>query len=244
MSDQAVSVEAINLKRVAIGLIILGVLIHLLGFLAFRVVAAPDLQTEPVQPFARFVFEYDINDPLLREVSALSDSEPLFIPTEWNAGIRIELSAMDTIDRSPFESFSAEITIGEGEGEILYQARPQIPSDPRAVLEHNIDAVFETFGRGRAVPVAPRPLGAEVEIRDFYSDQVRRRFGIALDGESDSWGYAEFIIQIQNGSLLGQPVLSTGTADEELDRTLAEALLNVLRDRELATGYYRVLIGI
>jgi len=236
-----------KINRVALGLIFLGVIVHLAGFSVFRVVAEPASMPPPEHPFVSFPLQAEGGDPLVAELSALSDSEPLFLPTRWNASVPLVPNEPEGARRSPFDPFPPETTMGEGGGALFFQARPATPQNPKDVLAQSVRSVFESFGHGRAASVPRREAGLQVEIRDFYSDKLIDVRTLpysdsALDG-LQSRGFAEYHIQLQRGSLIGPPILATGTADEALDRTLGELLLQAKTLEDLPTGYYRVLIG-
>ena len=67
-------------------LISVGVCVHLVGFLIFRVVSNPLPTREGISPFVQYVSPGTLlSGAALEERAALFDSAPLFVPGKWNA---------------------------------------------------------------------------------------------------------------------------------------------------------------
>ena len=70
--------------------LLVGVAVHLAGFLFLRVVSNPLPDREPEAAFVQFLSSQMLaGDAGLEEQAILFDSAPLFIPTRWNASSQI-----------------------------------------------------------------------------------------------------------------------------------------------------------
>ena len=79
--------------------LLLGIAVHLAGFLIFRVVSNPLPDREPAAAFVQFLSTgLMAGDADLEEKAILFDSAPLFIPTRWNASSRI-FTGIGVVDR-------------------------------------------------------------------------------------------------------------------------------------------------
>ena len=91
--------------------LLLGVALHLAGFLIFRVVSSPLPDRVAAPPFLEYVSAGSFaNDRELEELAELFDSAPLFIPTRWNAS---QATVVDPRNRmqGQFPDFEPEIQL-------------------------------------------------------------------------------------------------------------------------------------
>ena len=91
--------------------LLIGIAIHLAGFLIFRVVSNPLPHREETRPFVEYVSAGSLaNDEELEEQAALFDSAPLFIPTRWNASQSIQFVQRAAVS-GKFSEFEPEINL-------------------------------------------------------------------------------------------------------------------------------------
>lgn len=91
--------------------LLLGVALHLAGFLLFRVISSPLPERAATPPFVQYVSADSLaNDTELEEQAALFDSAPLFIPTRWNASQSSPVYLRDAA-RGQFPEFEPEIDL-------------------------------------------------------------------------------------------------------------------------------------
>lgn len=91
--------------------LLLGVALHLAGFLLFRVISSPLPERAATPPFVQYVSADSLaNDTELEEQAALFDSAPLFIPTRWNASQSSPVYLGDAA-RGQFPEFEPEIDL-------------------------------------------------------------------------------------------------------------------------------------
>lgn len=91
--------------------LLLGVALHLAGFLVFRVVSSSLPNREPARPYVEYVSAGSLaSDRELEEQAELFDSAPLFIPTRWNASQVLAVDSGDTM-RGQFPEFEPNIQL-------------------------------------------------------------------------------------------------------------------------------------
>ena len=91
--------------------LLLGVAIHLAGFLIFRVTSNPLPDREEVGPFVEYVSAGSLAiDRELEEQAELFDSAPLFIPTRWNASHMTTYDVGDAL-QAAFSDFEPEVDL-------------------------------------------------------------------------------------------------------------------------------------
>jgi len=91
--------------------LLLGVALHLAGFLIFRVVSSPLPDRVATGPYVEYVSAGSLaNDRELEELAALFDSAPLFIPTRWNASQVLLVDSKDKM-QGQFPEFEPEIQL-------------------------------------------------------------------------------------------------------------------------------------
>jgi len=91
--------------------LLLGVALHLAGFLIFRVISSPLPDRAEARPFVQYVSAGSLaSDRELEEQAELFDSAPLFIPTHWNASQVTFVESGDVL-REQFPEFEPKIEL-------------------------------------------------------------------------------------------------------------------------------------
>ncbi|HBM85213.1 MAG TPA: hypothetical protein DD423_00175 [Opitutae bacterium] len=91
--------------------LLLGVALHLAGFLFFSVISSPLPQRAARPSFVQYVSPDSLaSESELEEQAALFDSAPLFIPTRWNASQAYSVNLRDAA-RDQFPEFEPEINL-------------------------------------------------------------------------------------------------------------------------------------
>lgn len=232
--------------RVARVAILTGVLLHLAGFFIFRVVAEPEIKTSQPNPKVSVASSSKAAEALIA-MAELADSEPLFLPTRWNATTSPVQVVSARLNASPFDTFPPEIALDSATFKAQTSPRSNANVLPEEVLTLEPGTVFSTFGSDLSLPPVEQPKGPVMEIYDFETGQLLGTYPFTVDalGETapESWRFAEFQVFVEDTGLLGDPLLVTSTDQEELDRALGRFLLRRLKSDSLAPGYYRIVIG-
>ncbi len=121
--------------------LLLGVALHLAGFLIFRVVSSPLPDREATRPYVEYVSAGSLaSDRELEEQAVLFDSAPLFIPTRWNASQVISFDAADTL-REQFPEFEPNV-------DLLTELQPSSFLVAKAIqVDEPIDLLASRFWR-------------------------------------------------------------------------------------------------
>ncbi len=133
--------------------LLLGVALHLAGFLIFRVVSSLLPDREATRPYVKYVSAGSLaSDRELEEQAALFDSAPLFIPTRWNASQVISFDAGDTF-RGQFPEFEPSVDLlDELEPSIFLVTQAVQVDEPLDFLEScfprlfSVSAPLDAFG--------------------------------------------------------------------------------------------------
>ncbi|MGB0415928.1 MAG: hypothetical protein ACPGKS_03695 [Coraliomargarita sp.] len=155
--------------------LMLGVAVHLAGFLIFRVVSNPLPDREPEGAFLKFLSAGSMaSDADLEEQAILFDSAPLFIPTKWNTSSRIfagvEGSDWQFPDFEPAIDLNADL---EPSARIL--AEGVRVTEPMDLLALRYWKFFDEFTSAAHVE---EPLSATASFAEVYLvDQGGVRWG-------------------------------------------------------------------
>lgn len=226
--------------------ITVGIGVHLAGFLLFRVVAeptpAPDAPAIYVSIASKGPDGFGSSD-----AADLADSEPLFLPTRWNASTSPQRSvAISGQAASPFDPFPAEVVLGPAEAP-LPAVTPVLPSSARDALELNRGAIFATFGRDETSQ--PSQISREPSIM-VYDYRTGRSLGSIPPPQAhespdfpEDWRFAEFQVYVDYSGIVGTPLLLNSSGHESVDRFWSSYLTGNLSSNTLAPGYYRLIAG-
>ncbi|WOO42537.1 hypothetical protein [Rubellicoccus peritrichatus] len=236
-----------SLGNAAGGLIVLGVGIHLAGFLIFRVVAEPTHEPILQEPFVKLLPRTVEASGALNESALLSDSEPLFLPTKWNASASPVQTSTTANQASPFDAFAAEIQMGTDESGTMFDTKVLIPQSPLEGLELNPGSVFSSFGQDVSLDVGGRIPGIKVDVHDYTTGEIQISETLDSSGLTielpEEWRFVEFRVAVDSLGHVGRPVLVDGTGDESVDRALSDYLHSANAVSKLPPGYYRIVLG-
>ncbi len=229
--------------------LLVGVGIHLFGFLGVEIVWQALEEPDLPEPFIRLQPE-EINDVsrMEAEYAQLFDSAPLFIPTRWNYLSRTEFSGYRLPETPPlFAPFSARSPQQPYSPERFRSLLRNSPKEYSRTLAFSPAAFFEGFGERVLVE---RPLGkrsAAVQVVSLQESRVvseRELFGDTLDALPESgWRPVEYLILVDSIGLVGRPYSLGSSGNEAVDAALLRWLGGGDLGIRLGPGYYRVKIG-
>lgn len=192
-------------------------------------------------------------NPLLREVTAMRDLAPLFLPTERNAGLT-RLPRPD-VGRTLLDMEAAKFSVAEAEvrferdlpagdlgGKPVTVARPLDALPPPA-------SAPGMLGLGRSdVPVEPLlARGAYVEVVAIRTGEFvfGESLAVAVKPATDKpWGPIQFLANVDAAGLIGPLILTERSGAEEVDQHFRNYLAQTYRiGQRLAPGIYRVTVG-
>lgn len=247
-SDQQNSQRAASLFKVALAI---GILAHLAGFAAFRVVDTVTPVSVRQQAFIRFEnLTAQDGDRFFEEQAMLLDSEPLFLPTQWNYAARVRTEApQPSPTQLPFEPFSETIRLRQVDffGDHPIEAPVNTPqlianiiSDRRDVLSSvNISSSSAAPLTNRLAFIRFQRIGGE----EIIVERVIRSAGDAITPLGQLWEPVELLMQIDAGGRMDKPVMVSTSGSEETDARILEWVVAPENIRGVPPGYYRVTAG-
>lgn len=224
--------------------LILGICVHLLGFLFFRVVSEPLPERSDDAAFVQFVSPTRLGlSESLEERAELMDTAPLFIPGEWNAAHNLRVPVRNqTLQHFPF--YQPEI-------DVLAQLRPEgLPigerfdvAAPPDLLALRYWDLFKGFGERLPEITEFELAGPFAEVSNVRGQTLRT---IPAPFE---WASAEqpapvtFTLRMEaGGRAVSIPVLEDSSGNEDFDVAAFDWLNNARNEIDLPAGLFRIQI--
>jgi hypothetical protein len=182
---------------------------------------------------------------LLQERAQLMDPTPLFFPTEWNYG---QEPLNENLNKQPgrfFGDFPPKPTIDEKTIATYGAGTPVVPEKLADVLTLGVEAPFAGIGQvDHAKALLPIRAGY-LDINDLSNGQVVASHSLSgLVLPRMDFAPVEFLLVIESGGLIGEPILSVGSGLEEVDNYFRTYLVKSYRvGLRLPPGRYRVVVG-
>jgi hypothetical protein len=226
--------------------LLIGVTIHLAGFLLFRVVSNPLPHRAETRPFVEYVSASSLaNDDELEEQAALFDSAPLFIPTRWNAS-----QSMQLVQRNPasgkFPEFEPEINL-------LVALQPSsLPVTQYLKVDAPIDLLasrfwrfFSDFGQSADPSVAFPSALPVAEVSVVGGVDASLSIPVKLDYTTAvpvSRPVVYYMRVSGSGAGVGAPTLGQSSGNETFDRAAGEWLRLPRTVGQLPGGYLAITV--
>ncbi|MGJ8640355.1 MAG: hypothetical protein ACSHYA_13290 [Opitutaceae bacterium] len=226
--------------------LLVGVLVHLAGFLLFRVESNLLPVRDQNESFVRYISQSSIEgDATLEEQSQLFDSAPLFIPTKWNAAQSVSLMPND---RAPerFPEFEPEIDLASALNS------SNLPSVEQSSIEQPIDLLksrfwsfFESFGQTDEL-ITPFPtVGhfAEIVIVGSTEPSLSMESPLEFTDTNAVPEPVHLLLRVPgNGQIFGEAVVSQSSKNPAFDRAAQEWLRDPETIGKLPVGYLWIKI--
>lgn len=224
--------------------LLLGVLVHIAGFLIFRVISNPLPVQEETSPFVQYVPSAALErGAVLEEQAALFDSAPLFVPGVWNAANNLTLPSADR-GLLRFPSYLPPMDVA---GALLPEGITVDPGYevgiPEDLLAFRFWNLFDGIGSERR-PVEPLPeTSAFAEVRSLAGG-APTIFPVDLEVLSyQATRPARFFIRVEpDGRVLGGPVLSSSSGDTIFDEAAFDWLSRGDAAGRFSRGYQEVRV--
>ncbi|WP_269526365.1 hypothetical protein [Coraliomargarita parva] len=231
--------------------LLLGLVVHLAGFLIFKVTTKPLPKYEATDPYVVFVSPNDLaEDRELEETAVLLDSAPLFLPTQWNAVRNLAIPPVRQ-EKPLFADFEPQIEL-ENELEPSYLASLQGDQveQPQDLLTLPFLQVFEPLGRiWEPVPEIPEssPLALVRTVDSGRGLLAAEELRLPVD-LGDAAGIfpeapAAFYLRVGgSGRMLGAVVLAASSGNAAYDAAARSWLESAEVLARLPAGYLSVRI--
>ena len=186
---------------------------------------------------------------LLEEQAWLMDTAPVFLSTSWNYAPELESIIQEATEATVplFDAFEPSITLNK-------EAFPDEIALPTPFIRNSLEMLSQDFwgffsGFGQKYQnVQPLPeRSGHCRIIALDSGLERERFLPASLTDSLSmppFNPVTFLIYVEEGSLLGLPLLLKASGSDAVDRNLRKFVeQELLHGLGLESGYYRIVIG-
>ena len=233
-------------------ILILGVIVHLAGYLGIASFSSP---MDPVPEVEGFVsFPQPVDDqvsPLLAEQALLFDSAPLFLPTAFNYVGQQELRDVTDPTLGPlFADFQPELRLGKltYDATALFKERVRY-EDKDDFLELPNWEFFRDFTRGASEVQPVYPRDGFIRVVRLPSGEEIRSFAVQagdLAGLADitgNWSPFSFQVLVGGTGILGAPLLAGNSGFPEVHDLWRTWLGSSAFLATLESGYYRIEIG-
>ncbi|MCG8527182.1 MAG: hypothetical protein MI748_12430 [Opitutales bacterium] len=228
--------------------IVVGVVVHLAAFFLFRVEVPTELRLPDSQPFVSFVaLEGESSSSELRDRSLLSDSVPLFLPTEvdysWkylqpNRYLDDRNASMMSLIEHP-TSLLSHVVIGDP------FARFPKPN-AEELLGNPYWDVFRTVGEeAKKGLVFSKRFGALVVLdeatRQLSHEKVVLEKPETIEEGTTFWKPCEMLLYVGVTGRMGNPVVAVSSGRLAIDQFAVSECVALADSGLLGSGYYRVL---
>jgi len=227
--------------------LLVGIAVHLAGFLIFRVVSNPLPSIESRTAFIEYVSMDSLaSDASLEEQAELFDSAPLFIPTKWNAAQQIQFMHQDRL-RERFPEFEPEMNLSAAlkPDNLILEDALNI-ENPQSLLDSRFWRFFTDFGTDASEEIAFQDADLYAEVMPQESEAARvfiAQKDLTVPDELRGGQVAVFYLRTQgSGRLIGLPVLSQSSGSAAFDQAAAEWLTTASVLRQMPVGYLTVTV--
>ena len=225
--------------------LLLGVAVHLAGFLIFRVVSNPLPDREPEGAFVQFLSTGTMAAEVdLEEQAILFDSAPLFIPTKWNTSSQIFSSAGGADWEFPDFEPAIDLNADLQPSTRILADRFDV-SEPMDLLALRYWKFFDEF-TSASQREAPLPV-TEGFAEIYIVDQQGVLWGslplvIEYTGAT-AREPVDYYIRIDGGGQSpGQALMGTSSGSDSFDAAALELLKSPAIQYQLPAGYLLVRI--
>lgn len=224
--------------------LLLGVCVHFVGFLAFRVISNPLPTREPSMPFVSYVSpETLLSGAELEEQAILFDSAPLFVSGPWNAAHQLKPPSRDRAllrfpAYEPPEDFSEELLPDGAPFGQDYSV-----TEPADLLALRYWDLFRGFASEQPPTAELEATGVFVEVRSL-SGQVLRAAPVAIELLSmQAIQPATYYLRVESdGRVVGRPTLSASSGDTAFDAAAYTWLAESGFSAGLPAGLFQIFI--
>jgi hypothetical protein len=225
--------------------LVLGVLIHLAGFVVFQILTKPLPEAADASPMVEYLSEQAFSGEVeLEEQAILFDSAPLFVPTRWSASAEL-YSSPDSV-RWVFPEYEPRIELLEDlEPVALVVDTPYVMNRPEDILDSRYWDFFASFAHGGESPVELPRSAPIAEVRRLSEPGEALRFvpltiaSVGLLPESP----ALFYVRVDaSGQFVSRPRLVESSGQADFDQAVRGWLQGASLAGSLPAGFLSVRV--
>jgi len=222
--------------------LLLGVCVHLAGFLIFRVISNPLPTREESRPFVQYVSPDRLQSGAeLEEQAALFDSSPLFVPGQWNAAHNLQPPSRDrAVLRFPAYEPKIDFSLAlVPKGLPLGLSHAVI--EPVDLLSLSYWDLFRGFGQAALAIDELEDTGVFAEVRSLQG-VVLRTVPVEMELLSiQATQPATYFLRVEaGGRAVGRPTLSLSSGDTAFDAAAYTWLAESGFSAGLSAGFFEI----
>lgn len=224
--------------------LLLGVILHLAGFLVFRVVSKPLPSNQESRPFVQFVSpEILTAGAELEEQAALFDTAPLFIAGEWNAAHNIAAPIRDR-GLQRFSTYQPEMDVaGALVPAGISLGQEFLVRDPVDLLDLRFWDIFKGIALSEGVVPEMEATVPFVEVRSLNGHHTWvgpiEADIVSLSADQP----AQYFLSVEGGGrILGRPTLSVSSGDAAFDAVAYNWIVESGLAAGLDPGHFEILL--
>lgn len=237
------------LLRVAL---VLGILVHFLGFLIFRIASysLPNRQKDAAF-IALVAAESGAGNSSLMEQASLFDSAPLFVPGEWSAAGQV-FSDRNVADWRDFPDIEPDIKLLDALRPPGLSLAGVVPvQQPMDLLDLRFMNLLRAFGQKELEIIAFEDTGSLVQLTviDGHQQNLQhlpdRDIRIELDvppGEAATGPLVLYVNMSAPGCMIGAPVIGQSSGSAAWDRHVLACLRRPVTLAQLPAGYLQLRV--
>ena len=239
-----------NLRITPLGLsaLVIGVVIHLAGFVALSFESGSDRKVKIREAFVQYPNRREgEHSVLFKEQASLFDTAPLFLPTAWNHSFSLKEIRMQEEQTSLFDSFPAQITLDRSKWEAFSWFDEPRVDDHRGMLQSEFWDTFHYFGSSRRAEETEIGRGSWIEVISYGRATPIRIEPLPVQireaGEGALWSPVDLRILVDRVGLIGEPFLVNSSGSDRVDETIEGYLWESAPSWGLRPGYYEIRVG-
>lgn len=225
------------------GLVVGGLLFHLILFLGVQAPLAEREEPEPQLPFAAYSEGTASTSASWREKALLLDSQPLFMPTQWNSASDLQEIARLRDETELFRPYAPVVRLGAEAPPALVQesgVNTDLTASTGASERFHPLTMFGRSDRPPTEPLAARAAQLEwVRLDGRSSGVVELEAGSLGASPGELWAPAEFWVVVDTRVGRTPPQRLSSSGDAGWDVVLRDYLGSDRFVRTLEPGYYR-----
>ncbi|MFU8847401.1 MAG: hypothetical protein ACNA77_01620 [Opitutales bacterium] len=231
--------------------LVLGLLVHALGFLIIRIASDPLPAREENPAFITLVSTEGQEDAAeLVEQASLFDSAPLFIPGEWSSAAQV-FSARTERDWRSFPSFEPELELKDeirlSRLSLAQRSDLERPSD---LLNWRFWDLFAAFGEKESSVEAFESAGSIASVtilsgNAVYPPEYNLRMAVDLPVDEAFFAAQPLVLTLNlsaPGLPMGAPLVEQSSGSEALDARLLEWLRRPATLAQLPAGFLELRV--